>query len=160
QGYRQHTWFDRNGKLLGTVGGRYTTTGRLALSPDGSRLITERDSRTLNGDLWITELERATESRLTLGEARLSMCPVWSPDGTKVVFAANADANSNAVLNLYQRSADGTGKNERLLESNLPQIPTDWYGQYIVFRQSQSGRTGLDLFALPMSGDRKPIPLL
>jgi Tol biopolymer transport system component len=158
-GDRQHTWFDRNGKPLGTVGGRYTTSGRLALSPDGSRLITERDS-TRNGDLWITELGRATESRLTLGEARLSMSPVWSPDGTKFVFAANADANSNAVLNLYQRSSDGTGTNERLLESKVPQIPTDWYGQYIIFRQAQSGRTGFDLYALPMNGDRKPIPLL
>jgi eukaryotic-like serine/threonine-protein kinase len=158
-GARQHTWFDRNGKLLGTVGGLYTTSGRLALSPDESRLITERNAIP-NGDLWITELERATESRFTLGEARLSMSPVWSPDGTKVAFAAASLGPRNSALNLYQRASDGTGQNELLLESNVPTIPTDWHGQYIVFRQAQSGRTGFDLFALPMSGDKKPMPLL
>src|SRR5262249_1772096 len=132
-GMRQHTWFDRNGKPLATVGGRYTTSGRLALSPDGTRLVTERDSIS-NTDLWVTELDRATESRLPWGEERISMAPVWPRDGTKVVFAAGGNLR-NSALNLYQRAADGTGQNEPLLESNVPNIPTDWYGQYIVFRQ-------------------------
>jgi Tol biopolymer transport system component len=123
-------------------------------------LITERDAFP-NNDLWITELESANESRFTLGEARLSMSPVWSPDGTKVVFAAGAAADRYSVLNLYQRASNGTGQNELLLESNSPTIPTDWYGQYIVFRQPASGpRAGLHLFALPLNGDKKPIPLI
>src|SRR5262249_38354670 len=149
-GLRQHTWLDRSGKVLGTVGGRYTTTGRLALSPDGKRLITERDSLP-STDLWMTELDRATESRFTLGEARLSMSPVWSPDGTKVVFATAGTRDRNSVLNLYQRASDGTAQNELLLKSDAPQIPTDWNGQYIVFRQPVSRlRTSLRLFAVPL----------
>lgn len=86
---------------------------------------------------------------------------MWSPDGTKVVFAAGIAGDRTAVLNLYQRASDGTGQNELLLESNVPKIPTDWYGQYIVFRQPGSGvRAGLHLFALPLNGDKKPIPLI
>src|SRR5438876_6346877 len=44
-----------------------------------------------------------------------------------------------------------------------PILPTDWSrtknGEFLFFQQ-EDPRTGWDVWALPMSGDRKPVPIL
>ena len=44
--------------------------------------------------------------------------PVWSPDGSRIVWASNRDGDSN----LYQKAASGAGEETLLLEVGLPQI--------------------------------------
>ena len=48
-----------------------------------------------------------------------------------------------------------------LFKSDQPKIPTDWSrdGRYVAF-QSRDAKTDFDLWALPMFGDRKPIPVV
>ena len=53
----------------------------LSLSPDGSRV-----GGIGNGDLWVGDVSRATTTRLTHGGTNVS--PVWSGDGTAVLYAA------------------------------------------------------------------------
>jgi dipeptidyl aminopeptidase/acylaminoacyl peptidase len=54
---RQLTWFDRDGKRLGTVGdpGGHE---QIALSPDGKRVAYRDDVGGVAGDLWLTDLIR------------------------------------------------------------------------------------------------------
>ena len=75
----QFAWFDRNGRMLRTVGppGSYRT---LALSPDEKRLAYGDVAR---GDVWILEMQRQTQSRFTYATGSIETAPVWSPDGTK-----------------------------------------------------------------------------
>ena len=153
---RQHAVFDRIGKQVTAIGTQVETQGRVALSPDGKRMISERGT---SGqiDLWITDLERGTESRFTFGGSS-NLAPQWSPDGSRVTFASS---RNGGVAQVYQKLSNQTGQEELMVRSELQQIPTDWTrdGRFIIARQT-SKDTAADLIAIPTSGDRKPIPLL
>lgn len=83
--------------------------------------------------------------------------PVWSPDGSRIVFASNR----NGLTDLYQKAASGTGSDELLLKSSDPKFPTDWSldGRFILY-ENRDPKTKADLWVLPLEGDRQPFPLL
>ena len=59
----QSSWFDRDGKLLGTT---VSVRNTPRLSPDGSRLAVQRpDPRNGAGDIWLEDLPRRVITRLT-----------------------------------------------------------------------------------------------
>jgi Tol biopolymer transport system component len=160
----QHTWFDRAGKELGTVGGRVHSS-RFALSPDGRRVVMERISaQSSSTDLWISDLENNTDSRFTF-DASLNSWPVWPPDGSRLLFGSN---RGGGIVNLYQKAAHGAGQDEALLQTQESKFPWDWShdGRYIIFASTRP-KTGLDLWALPVTGntpgkpgDNKPVVLV
>jgi Tol biopolymer transport system component len=154
-GLSQYAMFDRSGKQLFAVGNPLITPGRVALSPDEKRMVSERGVGT-KINLWITDLERGATSRLTLNASE-NITPVWSPDGKDVAFASIHGGS----YDLYRKTANPAGQDELLLRSETRKIPTDWCcdGRFIIFTQSSLG-TLYDVFALPVSGDKKPIPLL
>jgi Tol biopolymer transport system component len=154
QGTRQLAWFDRAGKQLGTVGNSAPGV-EITLSPDGKRVASARPSVSGRSvDLWISDLEHNTESELTL-DSSFNGFPVWSPDGSKLAFASN---RNGGVQNIYTRAANGTGQDELLFQSNDNKVPYSWSrdGRFILFEVSGGG---VNRFALPVSGDHKPIAL-
>jgi eukaryotic-like serine/threonine-protein kinase len=150
----QLTWFDRSGKEIGKAGspGLYNEP---ALSPDGQRVALNSDTREL-GDIWILELPRDTFTRFTF-DPNTDRRPVWSPDGNRVVFTSNRTGHDS----LYQRLATGGGGDELLLSSDHGMIADDWSpdGQSLLYEDNRAG-TDSDLWILPMTGDRKPLPFL
>src|SRR5262249_28014375 len=54
-----------------------------------------------------------------------------------------------------------TGEESPLLQSDYNKTPTDWSrdGRYIIYRQSDP-KTQIDIWALPLFGERKPFPVL
>jgi serine/threonine protein kinase len=153
---RQFVWFDRSGKQLGVVGtpGNYFD---IVLSPDGKRAATQLwDLQTGNSDIWILELEHSLSSRFTF-DAAVEDDPVWSPDGKWLAFSSSRDGSPN----IYKKQASGTGTEESLHKSNLGEYPSDWSrdGQFILF-QKLDPKTKEDMWILPVSGDRKPYPLV
>jgi len=148
----QLTWFDRAGKPLGPVGspGPYGTP---RLSPDQNRLVVElMDPQTLSPDLWLFDLVRGSSSRFTFDPANDAF-PVWSPDGTRIAFGSVRDG----IMNLYQKLSSGAGEEDPLLQSGEAKYPTDWSpdGRFLLYTT-----TGGDVWLLPLSGDRKPVPFL
>ena len=77
----QPTWYDRHGKVLGTIGepGEY---GTVRLSPDDKRAALERTGA--KAGLWLLDVATGIPTRLTFGA---ESDPVWSPDGRELVFA-------------------------------------------------------------------------
>ncbi len=152
----QLVWVDRGGKQLGAPGppGYYRQP---ALSPDEKRVAISRpDAQTGTLDVWLMDLERGISSRLTFDPAN-DLSPVWSPDGSRVVFASNRDG----PLNLYQKLSSGAGSEEPILKSSDRKYPSDWSldGRFILYLQN-SPNTQWDLWVLPLFGDRQPIPFL
>ncbi len=153
---RQLAWFDRGGKQLSTVGppGAYFNP---SLSPDEKLVAVSRDDPQFStADIWLIELARGTPTRFTFVPS-VNDTPIWSPDGSRIVFSANRDG----PMNLYQRAASGAGNEEALLKSDNLKLPIDWSadGRFILY-QNQDPMTKWDLWVLPLSGDQKPFPFL
>ncbi|MFT5689444.1 MAG: serine/threonine protein kinase [Planctomycetota bacterium] len=156
QGSAQLTWMDRNGNRLGTLGdlGRYE---RIRLSPDETKLAAGlHDPATGSLDLWVFDVERNVKSRLTFDEANDSL-PVWSPDGTRIVFSSGRTSSGD----LYSRQANGSGNAELIWETEGSAQPEDWSpdGRYIAANRSTADG-GYDLWILPVSGDEEPYGLV
>ena len=113
---RQLTWVDRSGTARGTVGDPDATLSNPRVSPDGRRVAVARTVQG-NTDLWL--LDGARTSRFTFDAAR-DIRPVWSPDGTRIVFRSNRTGAGD----LYQKLTSGAGTEERLVASDQVKIPT------------------------------------
>jgi dipeptidyl aminopeptidase/acylaminoacyl peptidase len=149
-------WFDRAGHELAVVSGpdRGGPAGP-ELSPDGQRLAMWRTVDG-NGDIYLIEATRGAPSRFTVHQA-LEGWPVWSPDGSQLLFASNR----KGAFDVYRKSLGGAGTEEPVLESSLNKYPMDWSrdGRFVVYAQVDE-KTGYDLWALPLFGDRTPFPVL
>ena len=150
------TWFDRQGKDVGTVG-RPENYQELAFSPDGSQIAAFRRDKT-GSDLWLIDVARGSSSRLTTDPVGHSY-PVWSPDGKQVVFWRAAASSSGG---LYLKAAGVPGAEETLLKNGEQGRPLDWSrdGRLLLFVRLQ-GPTQVDLWVLPMGeGEHKPVKYL
>jgi Tol biopolymer transport system component len=83
--------------------------------------------------------------------------PLWSPDGSRIVFSSDRDG----PVNLYQRLVSGAGGDEALFKSDNRKVPYDWSrdGRFILYSE-QDPKTSLDLWVLPLSEEQKPFPFL
>ena len=103
-GRGQLHWVDTSGKVLNTIGER-TEAFALRIAPDGRRAsVIEGDP---NNDIWIYDLERGVRTRLTT-DAQVQMSPVWSPDGSEILFDGGATRYRRVPIspsNAFPRSA-------------------------------------------------------
>lgn len=148
-GGRQLTWVDRTGANLGTLGEPDDTQFAPSLSPDGRRVAVVRE-----GDIWL--LDGARSSRFTFDDA-LDNFPLWSPDGSKIVFRSAR----TGVGDLYQKSSSGAGEETLLLGSDQFKTPHSWSadGRFLMYHII-SPQTGRDMWALPMTGGGDPFIVL
>jgi eukaryotic-like serine/threonine-protein kinase len=144
---------DRAGGDLETLGdpGEYANP---MLSRDGGRLafdLVDKSSRKI--DIWIRDLARSVNTRLTMGQGN-NRAPLWSPDGATIVFSSTRSGAGD----LYSKPANGQGDDTLLLEDDALKNPTDWSrdGRFVAY-MGVDNTSGQDVWALPMSGDRKPI---
>ena len=158
RGGNQIGWFDRSGKSLGPVGAPGLVWDP-AISPDEKSVAFRR----LAGDqydLWIRDLSRGTETRVT-NDSPTNIAPSWSPVGDRIVFASN---RKGQAYNLYLKAAVGSGQDEVLLPNTVADLPTQWSrdGRFIVYTETDV-RNKRGIWVLPMEGaatDRKPTPFL
>jgi Tol biopolymer transport system component/predicted Ser/Thr protein kinase len=156
---RRIVWMGRDGRPLGDVvpPDRF---GALALSPDGQRIVFERTVQEAGGtdakqDVWMWTVDQKLMTKLTFDTER-DRYPIWSPDGRRIVFTSN---RADDIPQVYRRDASGAGEDERLTDSPHGKITMDWShdGRYVLFRQ-MGDKTGMDLWALPLTGPGAPKP--
>ena len=143
-------WTDRGGgspELIGAPRRSYRTP---RLSPDGKRLLV-----LLEGDLWLYDLLRSSWTRLTFTGS--IDYPIWTPDGTRVVFSSTEKGSAN----LYWVPADGSGEAEAMLEPGLERhadsISRD--GRWLTFHEHHP-TTGTDLWRIRLGGELEAQPYL
>ena len=92
------------------------------LSPDGEWLAFEYQEG-VGADIWVYEVSGATTMR-RLTEGGSNRYPVWSGDGTYVVFQSDREGDRG----IFWQRADGTGPVERLTtpQAGAAHIPEDW----------------------------------
>ena len=154
---RHLVWLDRNGneEMIDAPARPYR---RPRISPDGTRVV-----MMIGGDIWVHELERGTQVRLTSDPAT-DVGPIWTPDGGRIVFASDRDRATPGVLDLFWTVADGTGPVESLhVEPQRSIIPQSWSGDgQTLLAQSVhlTERTAFDIGALTVAGERRWVTLL
>jgi serine/threonine protein kinase/Tol biopolymer transport system component len=148
----QLLWFDRAGKQIGSTGVP-ANYGDPRISPDGKKIaMTVADPQTGNPDIWIYDLPRDVTTRFTFGAA-WDIIPIWSPDGSRVLFSSNR----GGLFDLYVKAFSKTAEDEMFLTSKQHKWPDDWSGdgRFIAFDISSAGGMKA-IWILPLFGDRKP----
>ena len=130
-------WVDRSGREepLGLGTQPHQT---FQLSPGGDRIAVEIDGNAGNSDIHVYDLLNRTRTQLTFSAAR-ECCPLWSPDGERVVFSSSRDGPQN----LYSRLSDGSGAVTRLTDSVRAQFAHTWAdnGTTLVLEEDEVYRT-------------------
>ena len=147
----QLTWFDQQGKAVGTAGEPSSEFFSVSVSPDGTRLVASRYDQDIA--LWLVDFPRDTSTRFTFGSFSYARAATWSPDGSRIVFAANDG--------IYEKPADGMKDEKPLLKSSQGEVPTDWSrdGRFLLYDEVDP-QTKSDMWVLPLEGDKKPAPFL
>ncbi len=145
------TWFDAQGKVLGTVGDPVDYLPP-ALSPDGTKAVVNRPDDQNGNALWLLDFSRGTNTRFTFGSD--ASTAIWFPDGKRVVFRSGTG-------DLYQKAANGATSEEMLLQSSGFPSPTDVSrdGRFLLYN-AFAPKTNWNIWALPLQGDRKPFAFL
>jgi Tol biopolymer transport system component len=151
-GTPQLMWIDRAGKSRKV--GNPAGYSDLALSPDARRTAAALAQQGANEDVWLLDMDRdGLATRLTF-DAAMDIAPLWSRDGSRLVFASN---RKGLYFDIYQKASSGTGAEELLFADTRNKVPTSWSsdGRFVLYTAG-----GIDVWVLPLSGDRKPFPFL
>ena len=83
---RSLVWVDRAGREQ-PLDAPALDYRRPRLSPDGLRVAVDAYDDEAGSDIWLHDLVRGTEARLTSTQG-IDAAPLWSPDGERIVFAS------------------------------------------------------------------------
>jgi serine/threonine protein kinase/Tol biopolymer transport system component len=151
-GERRLVWVDRNGKAEPLpLSPRSYLHPRI--SPDGRQLAVEIEGP--NHDFYVYDFARGVLTRMTMdGE---SHWPVWSADGTQLVYRSGP----MMAWRLWRVPTDRSRAPEQLPAMGLSQNPEDSSpdGHALAYT-AFSLETNSDVMVLPLNGDRQPRPIV
>jgi len=150
-------WSDRAGRQTAVLSENMPYRD-LSLSPDGKHasvsLFDEKVNR--GSDIWIIDLMRALRTKFTFDPAD-EFSGLWSRDGVDMVF----NSRRQGRFDLYRKAANGAGPEELLHADQFDKTPTSWSSdrQFILYTDISVQGSG-NIWALPMTGERKPFPFV
>ena len=101
--------------------------------------------------MWQYDFVRETWTRLTFDGS--SSFPLWTPDGRRLTFSSG----KAGPYNIYWKTTDGNGPEERLLGAERSNYPFSWSpdGRVLAF-VSLSAETAQDIWLLEPHETAKP----
>jgi eukaryotic-like serine/threonine-protein kinase len=154
----QLVWFDRAGKPVGVLG-EPADYADMFLSPDGRHASASVATPDGTRDIWTFDVARNVRTRFTFDPGD-EYEGVWTRDNSRIAFNSSRDGGS---LNLYVKSAGGTGPEELLVRDDQDKYAQSWSpdGRFLLYIVTPPG-VGVqqDLWFVPTTGDRRPSPYL
>jgi Tol biopolymer transport system component len=153
---QQFSWLDRQGKLLAAVGPRSDCIS-FNLSPDERYVAFYRDDdpATFNPTIWVMDLlrESAVFRFTDTAVAEPEFTPVWSPDGSEILFSRGDDRG----MRLLRRALNG-GPAKCVVDTEGPKFPTDWSadGRFIAYNGPSPDRRHQHIWIAPLSASDQP----
>jgi eukaryotic-like serine/threonine-protein kinase len=156
----QPAWVDFSGKVTETISepAMFDYYG-FRVAPNGEKIaFVIADPTDGSDNIWIHDRASRQRTRLTF-EKLLAQNPVWSADSSRIIFNSNRLGNPK----LFSIPATGVGDAELFLPSdqNDAARASSPDGKYLVFTRTPPEKM-LDhsLWLLPLSGEKKPYPML
>ena len=149
---RQLVWVNRQGTSVGAVAEPETDfIASPELSPD-ERSVAVVLQRTGDNDIWVIDLARGLPHRVTDGQPA-DAHPLWDPDEQHVVFFSRRFGDGGPT-----RQAVTNGTAAPLFTREESGIALSWTRDrnHILIRR-ENPNTGLDLFAVPATGQQTSI---
>jgi Tol biopolymer transport system component len=145
---RSLVWVDREGHIQ-TISKEQAEYREVRIAPGGSTAVVKQGY-----DLWTYDFQQGTRTRLTFHENTQedASSPVWSRDGTRVIFASNGEGN----WDIYSQPADGSRPPEVLLKRPYDKFPVSATRDGTVLFNEANPTTGEDLWALAPDGRASP----
>jgi Tol biopolymer transport system component len=127
------SWFDLDGKPLGTFGSSFEGFG-VEMAPDGKRAVVTQVPADGVPQLWMYDLARGLGTRFTFGTSA-AIYPVFSPDSRRVAFG-------DSEGRILEKDVDGSADARPVIETqDVIRQPTAWTpdGRFIVYRGQGAG---------------------
>jgi serine/threonine protein kinase len=142
----QMTWTDMKGQKIGTLGEPAQHDEPIRLSPDDSQVaVAVFDARVGTPDVWLYDVRRNLRTRFTTDTAADNN-PIWSPDGTHIVFASSRRGH----VDLFIKSIGGSRPEELFYAGAGDNFPGAWSsdGKYVISTELVSGG-GWNVMSIP-----------
>jgi len=122
-------------------------------SPDGRSIAYEIVTRSGDHDLYTFDLISRANQQITF--ANDNDAPVWSPDGTRLLFDVQGD--STLGEDVWLKAADNSANAEEVLRLPGNQDPLFWIDDdRFVFSSSETGNGDLFVYSFADSGNVEP----
>jgi Tol biopolymer transport system component len=120
------------------------------LSPDNSQLavVLGDGPGGAPADIWIYDLNRPTREKFTTSDATEDAYPVWTPDGSRIVYLTTMLGKGNEG-DLYWQPLNRSAAAESLIKSEPRTVATSWRadGQVLAFYEVE-GQNQRDIWMM------------
>jgi eukaryotic-like serine/threonine-protein kinase len=152
----QLVWLSRTGRQTGVLNepGIY---GSPRLSRDGRYVAVDRGAPDEDvSDIWLYAVDSYRRYQFT-AEPTHKGAPVWSPDGSQIVYFSNPGGH----FDLFRRRMGTSVQQETIANSSADKYPCDWSadGKYLLYG-SLGASTNSDLWAMPIKTGGDPFMFL
>ena len=149
---RPLAWMDRGG-VPAVVRAEPAEWLNPEVSPDG-RYIAMDIRANGHRDIWVYEWARNSLTRLTT-EPTNEEFPVWTPDGTRIVYRVFTSHTEPGGSSLVWKRVDGSGAAQVLLRAPGLLRPGAWHPTrpLLAYVAANPGREDDDVMILPLAGD-------